>query len=33
MKKAIIKSLTLFLGYEALFILGAMKGLGRRGNA
>jgi hypothetical protein len=33
MKKAIIKSLTLFLGYEALFILGAMKGLGRRVNA
>lgn len=30
MQKSIIKSLTLFLGYEALFILGAIKGLRRR---
>lgn len=30
MEKSIIKSFTLFLGYEALFILGAIKGLRRR---
>jgi hypothetical protein len=30
MEKSIIKSLTLFLGYEGLFILGAIKGLRRR---
>ena len=30
MKKAIIKSLTLFLGYEALYIFGAIKALRRR---
>lgn len=30
MEKSIIKSLTLFLGYEALFVLGAIKGLRRR---
>lgn len=30
MEKSIIKSLMLFLGYEALFILGAIKGLRRR---
>lgn len=29
-EKSIIKSLTLFLGYEGLFILGAIKGLRRR---
>ena len=33
MEKSIIKSLTLFLGYEALFILGAIKGLRRRATA
>lgn len=27
LKKAIVKSLTLFLGYETLFIVGAIKGL------
>jgi hypothetical protein len=27
MKKAIFKSLTLFIGYEALFVLGGLKGL------
>lgn len=30
MEKSIIKSLTLFLGYEGLFIVGAIKGLRRR---
>jgi hypothetical protein len=29
-KKAIVKSLTLFLGYETLFIIGAIEGLRRR---
>lgn len=30
MKKTILKSLTLFTGYEVLFVLGALKGLRRR---
>jgi len=30
MKKAIVKSLTLFLGYETLFIVGGIKGLRQR---
>ncbi|MDQ6770718.1 MAG: hypothetical protein M3Z54_12110 [Gemmatimonadota bacterium] len=33
MKKAIVKSLTLSLGYETLFIVGAIKGLRRRSSA
>jgi hypothetical protein len=30
MKKAILKSLILFTGYEVLFVIGALKGLRRR---
>jgi hypothetical protein len=30
MKKAILKSLILFTGYEVLYVIGALKGLRRR---
>jgi hypothetical protein len=30
MKKAVLKWLILFVGYESLFVLGALKGIRRR---